>query len=91
MEEVKIVTPEEKNLRREIEDLFLSCPTVDFVGVAGEVEELEGRIVITLGTSRPRLLGDLLGPFLQKIQSMLPTRSYRVVIVRGRVREEAKK
>ena len=87
LEGKKVLSSEEKALRRELEDHFLLCPGVDFAGVAGAAEP-GGKLVITLGTSRPRLVADMLGMYLPAAQSKLDGKNYRVAIVRGKTRTE---
>jgi len=88
LEGKKVTTEEEKQVRRELEEHFLSCPAVDFAGVAGAAEP-GGKLVITLGTSRPRLVADLLAEYLPAAQSKLDGKNYRITIVRGRTRTES--
>jgi hypothetical protein len=80
---VPLVSQAEKQLRRDLEDHFLSCPVVEFAGVGSA----EGKLVITLGGPRPRLIADLVPALFQ--DERLENRSYRVAIVRGQAKKRS--
>ena len=89
MKTIPVLTEKEQTLRREIENHFLSCPAVDFAGVSGDLQDPSGKLVITLGGRRPRLIANLV-PHLFSLES-LQNRSYQVAIVRGRAKEQPPK
>lgn len=82
MNSVKVLSQKEKQARNELEDLLLSFPNIDFVGVSGAPGE---NVVVTIGTRRPKLVADLhTQQILNLLEEKLPNLSVKVAVVRGR-------